>query len=252
MKKYFILILSFLLIFAFLPGCSGTGQTPPAESDKANSKNQTDTEKDLEKAMSALATPGWPTDKISDKIPKYPYGEVKNSGDFGDGEYVILVSPTNKDELKKYQAQLEAAGFTLTDGDNGARLGTLTLRFQFNTSDTLQIIAAEAKTGKWPSLPGGLLPPDKGTIMGDVEIMKIDAAEKAQGHYYYASFTLVDVTEEECKAFVQKQVANGWQDAGDGMATKEMAFDGVTCDLMFQFVQFYDGQGDFLVEAWKK
>ncbi len=260
MKKYFIILLSLVLIIAFLPGCSSADKTPAPDSDKTQAESkepptdnnsQKNAEADLDKALSALATPGWPEGKISDKIPKYPYGEVKNSGDFGDGEYVILISPTNKDEYQEYLSLLEGQGFTLSDGDR-ARIGTLSLRFQFNTSDTLQVIVSDLGSGKWPTLPGDVLPPDKGTIMGEVDILNISADDKSQGHYYYAGFTLVDVTEEDCQAFVQKQVANGWEDAGGGMATKEVTFDGVTCDLMFQFVQFYDGQGDFTLEAWKK
>jgi hypothetical protein len=250
LKRIFVLTLAIVMILTLLGGC-GSAEKTPANTDQSNSSELAEVDQkleDLEDALSALATPGWPTGKVSDKIPEYPFGEVKNSGDFGDGEYVILISPTTKDELKEYQTQLEAAGYLITYGDRGARLGTLSLRFQFNTADTLQIIVAEAGSGAWPSLAGDLLPPDHGTLLGEVDILKIDADEKAQGHYYYAGFSLIDITEEECYAFVQKQIDNGW-DGGYDMASKEMVFDGVACDLMFQFVQYYDGQGDFFCSA---
>lgn len=260
MKKYFITILAIFLIFTLIPGCGNKEQSAPASTNNSDSvKNQelTDTEKELEKAgedleevLSVLATSGWPTGKISDKIPEYPYGEVKNSGDFGGGEYAILISPTNKDELKEYFNLLESQGFTITDGDQ-ARLGTLSLRFQFNSTDTLQMIVFDAGTSKWPSLPGDLLPPDKGTLYGEVDIVNLSDSDKASGNYYSAGFSLVDLTEEDCLAYVQKLADNGWS-GGYDMVTKEMQFDGVTCDLMLQFVQFYDGQADFLLEAWKK
>lgn len=249
MRKILVILLASLLMITLLGGC-GSDEKPSQDNSNTAQNDSADLE-GLEDALSALATPGWPTDKVSDKIPEYPYGEVKNSGDFGGGEYVILISPTNKEELKEYQNQLETEGFTIADGADSARLGTLSLRFQFNSSDTLQIIVAEAGSGNWPSLAGDLLPPDKGTLLGEVDILNIDEQEKAQGHYYYAGFSLVDVTEEDCYALVQKQIANGWEDAGGDMATKIIDFDGVTCELVFQFVQFYDGQGDFLLEAYK-
>ncbi|AGA67764.1 hypothetical protein Desdi_0210 [Desulfitobacterium dichloroeliminans LMG P-21439] len=257
-KNYLIPLCTILLIFAFIPGCGEKEQTTPKDSSSTTGQAQeTSPQDELEKAgedledvLSALATPGWPTGKISDKVPEYPYGEVKNSGDYGDGEYVILISPTNKDELKEYFNLLEGNGYTLSDGDR-ARLGTLALRFQFNSTDTLQMIVSDAGTSKWPSLPGDLLAPDKGTLDGDVDAVELSDAEKASGNYYSAGFTLVDLTEEDCLAYVQKQVDNGWEGGGD-MATKEINIEGVTCDLMLQFVQFYDGQADFRLEAWAK
>jgi len=260
-KKYCLTILAILLIFAFIPGCGNKGQSAPVTSNSFDSgKNQepSDAEKeienageDLEKAMSALANPGWPTGKISNQIPEYPYGEVKNSGDFGDGEYVILISPTNKEELKNYFSLLENNGFTITDGDRGARLGTVAIRTQFNSSDTLQLIVSDVGTSTWPSLPGNLLPPDKGTLYGEVNITNLSDSDKASGNYYSAGFSLVDLTEEDCFAYVQKLADNGWS-GGYDMVTKEMQFEGVTCDLMLQFVQFYDGEADFRLEAWAK
>lgn len=255
MKKYLISIIALLLIFAFIPGCGNKAATPPANeasnTPAAGTPILSDKEsQDLENALEALATSGWPTGKISDKVPEYPYGEVKNSGDYGGGEYAILISPTTKDEYKDYLTLLEGEGYTISSENDEARLGTLALRFQFNTSDTLQIIVSEAGSAEWPSFPGDLLPPEKGTLYGEVHIPNLTDSDKANGNYYTAGFSLVDLTEEDCYAYIQKQAENGW-DVSYDMATKVIDFEGVTCTLSLQFVQFYDGQADFNLDAWK-
>lgn len=247
MRKYLLLLLSLLLILAFIPGCGGKAD---AEKNLADAEKELEeVAEDLEDALSVLASPGWPTGKIPDLIPEYPYGEVTNSGDFGDGEYVILISPTNEDELKEYHSLLESAGFAIIDGERGARQGTVALRFQFNTTDTLQIIVSDQGSSSWPSFPGDLLPPDKGTLYGEVHIPTLSDDDKASGNYYTASFSLVDLTEEDCYAYIQKLVDNGWS-GGYDMVSKEVSIDGVLCNLTFQFVQYYDGQGDFNLAAW--
>jgi len=93
--------------------------------------------------------------------------------------------------------------------------------------------------------------PDKGTLYGEVYIPEITDEDKANGSYYIANFSLADLTEEDCAAFIQKQVAGGWEDVGDNMARKEIIFEGVLCELYLQFVQFFNGQGDFSLDAWR-
>jgi hypothetical protein len=61
----------------------------------------------------------------------------------------------------------------------------------------------------------------------------------------------VDLTEEDCVAFIDKQVSAGWEGSYD-MVFKDVTIDGVECRAMLQFVQYYDGQGDFILEAWKQ
>lgn len=252
MKKYFIVILAIFLIFALIPGCGDNSEKNQGPSEALNELEEAgEALEDLEEAMSFLANPGWPTGKISDKIPEYPYGEVTNSRDFGDGEYAITISPTNKEELEEYFNLLESQGFTITDAGRGARLGTVAIRTQFKSSDTLQLIVSDLGTSEWPAFPGELLPPDKGILYGEVHIPTLSDSDKASGHYYSASFTLVDLTEEDGYAFVDKQVDNGWS-GGYDMASKEVQIDGVTCELMFQFVQYDDEQADFILEAWAK
>jgi len=62
---------------------------------------------------------------------------------------------------------------------------------------------------------------------------------------------LIDLTSEDCHAYIQKLVDSGWS-GGDDMVFKDVVIDGVTCEVMLQFVQFGDGGADFLVDARAK
>lgn len=259
MKKILIILLCLILALSTLAGCSknektgGPGNTKSPQNSEG-SEEEVELEeamKNLDEALSQLAAPGWPKNNIPDAIPEYPYGDVKNSGDGGDGEYYILISPTNKDDLAEYLALLEEQGFTISDGDR-ARIGTLEINFQFNNSETLQMSVYDSGTSEWPELMGGVLPPDTGTLYGEIYIPELSESDNANGQYYSASFTLVDLTEEDCIAFMEKQMPNGWEGSSNDMISKEVTIDGVVCDLMLQFVQYYDGEGDFNLEAWKK
>jgi hypothetical protein len=256
MKKLIIILLCLVLGLWLFTGCGNNSASQPENKTPVNDNEGFDEEEideameDLEEALSYLATPGWPEGKIPDVIPEYTYGEVTNSGDGGDGEYYILISPTNKDELAEYLALLEEEGFTVSD-DDYARIGTVAIRFQFNSRDTLQMIVTDLGTSEWPKLLGDVLPPDAGTLYGEVYIPELSESDKEYGQYYTASFSLVDLTEEDCVAFIDKQVSAGWEGSYD-MVFKDVTIDGVECQAMLQFVQYYDGQGDFILEAWKQ
>ncbi|NLK65621.1 MAG: hypothetical protein GX289_11090 [Tissierellia bacterium] len=259
MKRIIIIVLCLVLGLWLLIGCSNndTNQPDNKETPSYNEVDEPEADEEFDEAMeelgealSYLATPGWPEGKIPDVIPEYPFGEVTNSGDGGDGQYFILISPTGKDELAEYLTLLEGQGFTVS-GDDSARLGTVAVNFQFNTKEVLQMIVTDLGTSEWPQLMGDVLPPDAGTLYGEVYIAELSKSDKEYGNYYSAGFTLVDLTEEDCVAFIEKQLSNGWE-GGYDMIFKDVTIDGVDCELMLQFVQYYDGQGDFLLEAWKK
>jgi uncharacterized protein (DUF3820 family) len=259
MKKLLIILLCLVLGLWLLTGCGNNdaSKTDSSETPTTNKVDEPEEDEELEEemanleeALSYLATPGWPEGNIPDVVPEYTYGEVKNSGDGGDGEYYILISPTNEDELAEYLNLLEEQGFTVSDDDR-ARIGTVALNFQFNNSETLQIIVTDSGTSEWPELLGDVLPPDVGTLYGEAYITELSESDNEYGQYYSAGFTLVDLTEEDCIAFIEKQLPNGWEGSYD-MVFKDVTIDGVACELMLQFVQYYDGEGDFLLEAWKK
>lgn len=259
MKKILIALLCLVLALSIFAGCTKNEETgspgstgnPQADEGGEEAGELEEAMKNLDEALSQLATPGWPKDNIPDAIPEYPYGEVKNSGDGGDGEYYILISPTDKDDLAEYLALLEEQGFTVS-GDDRARIGTLEINFQFNSSETLQMSVYDSGTSEWPELLGGVLPPDTGILYGDAYIPELSESDNANGQYYSASFTLADLTEEDCVAFMEKQIPSGWEGSSYDMISKEVTIDGVVCELMLQFVQYYDGEGDFNLEAWKK
>lgn len=259
MKKFLLLFLCLILGMWLLTGCGNNNESPidndedaaVGEVDEAIEDEELEEAMvDLEEALSYLATPGWPEGNIPDVIPEYPFGEVKNSGDGGDGEYYILISPTDKDELAEYLTLLEEQGFTVSDDDR-ARIGTVAINFQFNNKETLQMSVTDSGSSEWPKFLGDVLPPDVGTLYGEAYIPELSESDNEYGQYYSASFTLVDLTEEDCIAFIEKQIPNGWEGSYD-MIFKDVTIDGVVCELMLQFVQYYDGEGDFLLEAWKK
>ncbi|HCX62727.1 MAG TPA: hypothetical protein DHU59_09850 [Clostridiales bacterium] len=254
MKKIITLALCLFLLLFSMTGCGGGNAEQktvqePQKIEEAD-KELEEAMNDLGEALSLLATPGWPKGKISDYVPEYPYGEVTNSGDGGDGEYFILISPTNEDELSEYLSLLENQGFTVS-GDDEARSGTLNIRFQFNTKETLQMIVFDVGTSDWPDFIGDVLKPEKGTIYDEAYIRKVSSDENSNGLYYSAGFSLIDLSEEDCYEYIARHSDNGWRESGD-MAFKDVTIDGIECELMLQFVQYYDGVADFLIEAWRK
>jgi len=253
MKKIITLALCLFLLLFSMTGCGGNAEQKSVQEPQKIEEADKELEEamdDLGEALSLLATPGWPKGKISDDVPEYPYGEVTNSGDGGDGEYFILISPTNGDELAEYLSLLEDKEY-IVSGDDEARLGTLNIRFQFNTKETLQMVVYDAGTSEWSGFLGDVLNPEKGIMYDEPYIMVIDDDEKSSGHYYSASFSLIDLTEEDCYEYISRHSDNGWRESGD-MAFKDVTIDGVECELMLQFVQYYDGVADFLIEGWKK
>ncbi len=255
MKKIAFVLCLFLLLFS-ITGCSGNSEKKTADEPKnveasgVNDKESEEAMEDLGEALSMLATPGWPKGKISDDVPEYPYGEVTNSGDGGNDDYLILISPTNEDELSEYMSLLEDKGFVVS-GDDEARLGTLNIRFQFNNKDTLQMSVLDEGSSEWPGFIGDVLKPEKGTLYGEAYVQEITSGDKDNGQYYSASFSLIDLTEENCYEYIARHSENGWRESGD-MAFKDVTIDGVECELMLQFYQYDDGVADFLIEAWKK
>ncbi len=259
MKKIISLALCLFLVLFMITGCSGnTDEKAVKEPSKIEDSNIDVNDEELDEAMeelsdalSMLATAGWPKGKIPDEIPEYPYGEVTNSGDGGDNDYFILISPTNKDELAEYLSLLKDQGFTISSGEDEARLGTVSIHFQFNGKEHLQMVVYDLGNADWSGFIGGVLKPEKGTLYGEPYIPTLTADDNDYGQYYTASFSLVDLTEDDCYEYIARHSDNGWRESGD-MAFKDVTIDGVECELMLQFVQYYDGQADFLLEAWKK
>ena len=166
--------------------------------------------KTLEGALQGygLTVPGWPEGKIPSDIPPYTQGRVVNSGGSED-EYMILVE-TNRDELQEYLKELEDVGWYV-DYDRSypsSRLRNITLQFQFNSSTMLQMTVYVRKLGPWPAdqLPADIVPPEKGTLIGEVQIFGLDD----DGIQYVVRYDYDGLTDADVSDYVAKLIERGW------------------------------------------
>lgn len=170
-----------------------------------------------------FTVPGWPEGKIPAEIPPYTRGKVVNSGGSPD-DYMILVE-TNRDELQEYLQKLEDLGWYVDHDRNypSSRLRNITLNFQFNSSTMLQISVYVRKMGSWPQdkLPADIFPPEKGTLIGEVDIISSDD----DGMLYYFVYDYDGLTEQDVMDYVNKLIEQGW--SGDEyMVAKQVEWNG--------------------------
>lgn len=150
----------------------------------------------------SLTREGWPTGDISENIPEYTMGEVINSGGT-ESDYTILVDNTSEEDLNKYLLQLEDNGwYTRSDY---AEKQNISLNFQFNAENLLQISVYTQELGIWPSekIPAEIVPPEKGILIGDVET-------SGDSNAYYISFEYSGLSEDDLRQYMESYLERGW------------------------------------------
>lgn len=194
-------------------------------------------DKAMEQAMQGqgLTVEGWPQGKVPAEILPYQRGKVVNSGGTAE-EYTILVE-TNRAELQEYLGELAALGWYVEDdGDYPtSRLLNIDLRFQFNSKTMLQISVYVKDLGLWPhdTLPADIFPPEKGTLIGEVQIQDLDA----HGHQYMISYEYDGLTEEDVAEYMEELIGQGWK-GDEYMVSKDIAWNGSTFDASIE--PYYD------------
>ena len=150
----------------------------------------------------SLTRKGWPTGNISEDIPEYTMGKVINSGGT-ESDYTILVDNTSEEDLNKYLLQLEDNGWYISS--DYAEKKNISLNFQFNAKSLLQISVYTQELGTWPSekIPAEIVPPEKGILIGDVEI-------SGDSNAYYISFEYSGLSEDDLQQYIESYLERGW------------------------------------------
>ncbi|NLO39556.1 MAG: hypothetical protein GX115_08820 [Ruminiclostridium sp.] len=187
---------------------------------------------------------GWPGESIPAEIPEYPKGDVVNSGGTPD-DYAILVDNTTEEDLDEYMQTLKEKGW-YTSSDYASK-GNITLHFQFNGKNFLQITVYVEKLGSWPAdkLPAEIVPPDKGMQIGDVEINDISDGAAA----YYITFEYSGLSEDDVREYMQSYLDKGW--GGDQyMVKRTIKWKGKQFEVDME--PYYDGGNvSFTFNLWQ-
>lgn len=152
-----------------------------------------------------LTQTGWPKDDIPGSIPVYNKGEVINSGKDGK-EYIILVDNTSEDDLNEYLRTLANNGwYTSSDYANEKNLY---LYFQFNSDTLLQISVFVEELGTWPAdeLPADIVPPEKGILIGEVDIY-----HDSDSNSYNINFVYNGLSEDDVREYMESYLEEGWE-----------------------------------------
>ncbi len=182
------------------------GGLPPVRSNETVASSDTEVLADPELPQPggsfSLTREGWPADKISSDIVEYTMGEVVNSGGT-ESDFTILVDNTSEEDLNEYLLLLENNGW-YTSSDY-AEKKNVSLYFQFNAENLLQISVYTQHLGTWPSdkVPADIVPPEKGILIGDVEISGDTDA-------YYISFEYSGLSEDDVRQYMESYLERGW------------------------------------------
>jgi hypothetical protein len=150
---------------------------------------------------------GWPADKIPSEIPEYTKGEVTNSFE-DEGGYAIYIDNTSEDDLNEYLELLEADGW-YTDSDY-AKKENMSLYFEFSRESLLKITVYVEEQGTWPygEIPEEIVPPTKGTMIGEVEAYGDSKA-------YFIIFEYSGLTEDDVRQYMESYIERGWRDSDE-------------------------------------
>ncbi len=150
----------------------------------------------------SLTREGWPTNNISGDIPEYTMGEVINSGGT-ENDFTILVDNTSEEDLNEYLLHLEDNGWYT--GSDYAEKKNISLHFQFNAENLLQISVYTQHLGAWPSdkVPAEIVPPEKGILIGNVDI-------SGDSNAYYISFEYSGLSEDDVRQYMESYLEKGW------------------------------------------
>lgn len=164
-----------------------------------------------------LSKEGWPSGSVPEELPEYTEGEIVNSGGSAD-DFTILVDNTDDDALDNYMGKLKDAGWIVTidnDDQKEAVSGPYTLSFQWNGPDFLQINLMTIEQGSWPydELPPDLIPPETGTLVGEISIEQYDDS-------MYFVYTFDGLDEDAAAGYMMMLIDNGWE--GDDMFVRKI------------------------------
>lgn len=191
-------------------------------------------DKVLEQAMQGgfrLTVEGWPEGKVPPEVPPYSRGKVVNSGGSPE-EYTILVE-TNRDELQEYLEELEDLGWYVDyDPDYPTtRLRNISLWFQFNSKTLMQMDVYVEELGTWPEgeLPADIFPPEKGLLIGNVQIYD----QSDDGFHWYIRYEYDGLGEQDVMDYMEQFMEQGW--SGDEyMIKKSIEWNGSTFDASME------------------
>jgi uncharacterized protein (DUF433 family) len=167
-----------------------------------------------------LTREGWPEGKVPSEIPEYKNGKVVNSG--GDSrEYTILVDKTNRGDLDEYLDLLESSGWYVQRDDSYPTASNKNIRldFQFNSKTLLQVSVLVEELGNWPAgqLPEDIFPPQKGMLVGTVDI--VDNGYNGS-EVYNITYEYSGLTDEDVEEYMNELMDSGWE--GDRYMVKKM------------------------------
>ena len=235
MKKKLRVLLGFVLLLALTVLVFGSGASIVASDKEADLPGDISEvlDKALKKALQGqgITVEGWPEGKIPAEIPPYQWGKVVNSGGTAE-EYIILVE-TSRDELEEYLKELAALDWYVSDDRNypSSRLKNITMEFQFNSKTMLQISVYVKGLGAWPEnrLPVDIFPPEKGTLIGEVEIYGLGD----DGVQYIISYEYDGLSDQDIMDYMTKLMEQGW--GGDEyMLSKVVEWNGSRFDAYIE------------------
>lgn len=239
MKKLILALFSCILIAALMSGCGGKPEAKAVEEQAAE-----DTQKAVDNAMEVMETltnKEWPADKVPSEIPEYTGGEIANSG--GDSkDFIIKISKTDEEALSEYLGKLKDEGWSVEEGrESIATKGIYELRFNWQGDDHIQMNIYTTELGAWPAdkLPADVIPPEEGTLIGDVELI-----ESVPGQIWYTNYTYDGVNEEKAKDYMDMLISKGW--SGDSyMVTKDVEWDGKKYNASIEVYETDDNSSTF-------
>jgi len=155
-----------------------------------------------------LPKTGWPSEHVPKELPEYTGGEIANSGGFVD-DFYIFVDETDDDALNNYINKLKKNGWIVTrdyDDEKEAVLGPHTLYIRWNSEDSLQMNLMTVKQGSWPydKLPPDLIPPETGTLVGEISIQEYDDIT-------YFVYTYDGIDSDAAAEYMKMLIDNGWE-----------------------------------------
>lgn len=152
-----------------------------------------------------MTSTGWSKDDIPGEIPEYTRGEViRAAGD--EKEYTILIDNTSEGDLQEYLKTLADNGWYTSE--DYASWKNISLHFDFNRNNQLQMSVYVHELGTWPAdeVPADIVPPEKGTMIGEVEIYHDSRYDR-----YDIIFVYDGLTEDDVYKYMELCQGRGWE-----------------------------------------
>jgi len=207
--------------------------------------------KDADSASSMLGDllpkSGWPSGSVPRELPEYTDGEIINSGGSAD-DFTILVRNTDAEALDNYMNKLKEAGWIVTmdyDEQKKAVLGPYSLTIQTSgQGSSLSINIITAEQGSWPydKLPPDLLPPETGTLVGDIEI-------EYHGDMMYFVYTFDDMDEDAAADYMMMLIDNGWK-GDETYVSKTFEWNGKKYKASIEVYEIIETRSSFVFDMY--